>query len=108
MYLHLLESIADSLKRIADSLDKPKVDVKMNPDDRIENLCYLSRRVKNACQEREIHTVKELSGWTRTAMMSQHNVGSATYNELDRLLNRYGLHWGMFKSASYKRYGGGR
>ena len=87
---------------------KNAIDIDAMSRTHIDDLLNLSGRAKKVCRQLEIKTIRDLSGWTRYGLMSQPGVGKVTFNELERLLLRSGMHWGNGKSESYLKHGGGR
>jgi DNA-directed RNA polymerase alpha subunit len=58
----------------------------------------------NRCQRVGIKTVYDLAGWPRKALIRARGVGGRTFRELERLLEKYGLTFGMWESKSFLDY----
>jgi len=65
----------------------------------------LSVRARNRLKVVDIKTVGDLCGWTRGGIMKIRNCGKKTFRELEGILVKYGLTWGMWESPSYLEWG---
>ena len=63
----------------------------------------LSIRANNILRVNEIATLGELCGWPRYGIIRLQNLGKKTFQQLEHLLERYHLTWGMWESPSYLR-----
>ena len=58
----------------------------------------------NRCRDLGIHTVYDLAGWPKRAIIRQKGFGAKTFREAELVLKKYGLSWGMWESQSYLDY----
>ena len=61
----------------------------------------LSVRAFNCCKAAEIETIGDLCSKTRLQMMKMRNFGRKSLNELDYLLEKMGVQWGMWTDPDY-------
>lgn len=61
----------------------------------------VSIRALNCCKAADIYTVGDLVAHTRLQMMKIRNFGRKSFNELDLMLEKLGLEWGMWTDPDY-------
>ena len=93
----LIEKIAKKILLIIESNIE-----KQNQDSEYKNLlntpianCDLSIRAYNVCRNAEIKTLGELASWKKTDMKKLRNFGMKSEAELENLLNKNHMFFGM-------------
>ena len=107
----------DWIKQSQDEV-KPVEPVQPSPDELLEeaekvaleqlHFLELGGHSINLCRDNGILTVKDLAGWDIHAVKTIFGMGRKSFQELEAVLEKRGLNWGMWESPSYIAYRDGK